>query len=659
MTASIPHVLAPYNQPLAVPVQVTDTSGKGIISAEVFVCFDSNLLTVSSTGVSPTAMTAGWTIESNVVSGAGGIDSLKIALATDTAELVGAGDLLTLHFTVADVRVPASSPLSLEHVLFNDGTLQVASVNGSATLVGADGTIASAPPQVIPRETITLTVVDADLDLDGLPDTDQVAVTVENTATGDAVNLILAEDAALAATFAGSVDTQFGTAAQVDGLIQAQAGDAVVSTYTDALDSNGSGPTDRTASTAVIGGTDGSAAITLVSQPGDPLYIEVSDADLNTNAGSAETVNVTVENSLTLESLSVVLTEVDDDDAVFFGALATTPGASGAGTMHTAEEDVVTITYDDVVTAVGSQVDRTAADEVIEPWGDADDNEQLQAFDAAQVLLDVLGGGAHLTGLERLAANVDLQPVTTGINPFDAALILQKRVGLIAAFPVQDPTSENHPQAAPASPKAAPDQRLLTLQWGQGYLSLLASQRSALLAGDLVLQGVQGRVEMATELGEFLSASRQRGEQMHIVFAGARAVEGPGELLRIYGVGSSSVQLVRAAFNNGAIEGVATELAAPIRIPKTFALLPNNPNPFNPETQIRFDLPRASRAQLEIFDALGQQVKTLAAGHLPAGSHRVLWDGRDEAGQRVSSGVYFYRLQTPDFHQTRRMILVK
>ena len=64
------------------------------------------------------------------------------------------------------------------------------------------------------------------------------------------------------------------------------------------------------------------------------------------------------------------------------------------------------------------------------------------------------------------------------------------------------------------------------------------------------------------------------------------------------------------------------------------------PNPFNPETSISFELPAQSQVRLEIFDVVGQQVRTLVADALSAGPHQVLWNGRDDAGAKVGSGIY-------------------
>ncbi len=652
LDVSIPHLTSPYDQLITVPVQVSETSGAGIVSAEVFICYDGDLITPFSSGLTGTLAAQGWSIQSNIEEG-GQIDTYKIAMATDDDVLTGAGTLVNVVFQVANTRVPSSSVLQLKHVLFNDGTPGNTTTDGSLTITGNTGTITSLPATIIPRETVTVTVVDADLDLDGAPGTDNVIVSIDNTPNGDTINLTLNEDGSTAGTFSATYDTEFGNAAIIDALLQAKNGDALTATYADALDGTGAGPSNRTATTNVIGGADGSVEITIVSQPGDPLYIQVTDADLNTSVSSAQTASVTVENTTTNDIFVVELTEADDNDAVFFGSLPTTTGASTGTELGTTEDDIITVTYDDVVTLIGDQQDRTDINDVIFPWGDADDNDVLQAFDAAKILVHVLNGSP----IDEQASNVDDETVTSGINPFDASLVLQKRVGLISTFPVQDPTSENHPQGT-ASPKLLPEQRSLSLVLADDYLSVQADERGGLLAGDLVIAGISGRVEMGADLADYLSASRPTDDGLRIVFAGAEAVRGPGELLRVYGVGPTTAALVRATFNNGEITGTASGLTA-LATPSAFALYPNMPNPFNPETTIRFELPQATAVKLEVFDILGQKVTTLISGSLPAGMHSAVWHGRNDAGVQVGNGVYQYRIEAGEFTQMRRMLLLK
>ena len=99
-------------------------------------------------------------------------------------------------------------------------------------------------------------------------------------------------------------------------------------------------------------------------------------------------------------------------------------------------------------------------------------------------------------------------------------------------------------------------------------------------------------------------------------------------------------------------------------IPKTSALLPNYPNPFNPETWIPYRLAKASEVVLRIYDARGSLVRQLDLGHQPVGSYQTrgraaYWDGRNELGESVASGLYFYTLTAGDFSATRRMLILK
>jgi len=87
-------------------------------------------------------------------------------------------------------------------------------------------------------------------------------------------------------------------------------------------------------------------------------------------------------------------------------------------------------------------------------------------------------------------------------------------------------------------------------------------------------------------------------------------------------------------------------------------LYPNHPNPFNPSTIILYDLAHASEVELAVFDLLGRRIRTLVQEHQQAGQHRLLWNGKDDSGVIMPSGVYLYRLRTSKFMQTRRMILI-
>ncbi|MGB2768211.1 MAG: T9SS type A sorting domain-containing protein [Candidatus Zixiibacteriota bacterium] len=93
--------------------------------------------------------------------------------------------------------------------------------------------------------------------------------------------------------------------------------------------------------------------------------------------------------------------------------------------------------------------------------------------------------------------------------------------------------------------------------------------------------------------------------------------------------------------------------------PRSFSLKQNYPNPFNPETIIEYNLPEGCQVEIVVYNILGQKVRTLLEEYQKAGRHRVLWDGKDEKGRDVSSGIYLYRIKTSEFAQTKKMVLLR
>jgi hypothetical protein len=94
-------------------------------------------------------------------------------------------------------------------------------------------------------------------------------------------------------------------------------------------------------------------------------------------------------------------------------------------------------------------------------------------------------------------------------------------------------------------------------------------------------------------------------------------------------------------------------------LPQAFSLGQNYPNPFNPLTEMVFDVPRRSHVRVTIYNILGHKVRTLVDEELAAGSYVRSWDGADDAGRSISSGIYLYRMEAGEFAQTRKAILLK
>jgi hypothetical protein len=93
--------------------------------------------------------------------------------------------------------------------------------------------------------------------------------------------------------------------------------------------------------------------------------------------------------------------------------------------------------------------------------------------------------------------------------------------------------------------------------------------------------------------------------------------------------------------------------------PADIRLAQNYPNPFNPETTISFSIEKDDEVKLEIYNIRGQRIKRLLHETMKTGEHSVVWDGKDDKGHSVSSGVYFYRLTTNTKQEQRKMLLLK
>ncbi|MHB9029896.1 MAG: ligand-binding sensor domain-containing protein [Candidatus Latescibacterota bacterium] len=122
--------------------------------------------------------------------------------------------------------------------------------------------------------------------------------------------------------------------------------------------------------------------------------------------------------------------------------------------------------------------------------------------------------------------------------------------------------------------------------------------------------------------------------------------------LKSQGMAGETLSALKAA----SLPASVAETAA---IPIAVELQSNYPNPFNPSTTLEFTLPKAGTVELAVYSITGQKVRTLTSGALPAGMHKAVWDGRDDAGETVSSGVYLSRLRVGNTTRTSRMLLLK
>jgi len=143
---------------------------------------------------------------------------------------------------------------------------------------------------------------------------------------------------------------------------------------------------------------------------------------------------------------------------------------------------------------------------------------------------------------------------------------------------------------------------------------------------------------------------------------------GEGTILRLPKITSlaqiDTSQVILSITSNIAVRSEVTTVAASAAAyPVTFRLQQNYPNPFNGSTIIRYDIPdikeKETKTAIQVFNILGQKVKTLVNAPHDPGPHQIAWDGTNDNGERVATGVYFYRLITKNFLTTKKMIYVK
>ncbi len=136
----------------------------------------------------------------------------------------------------------------------------------------------------------------------------------------------------------------------------------------------------------------------------------------------------------------------------------------------------------------------------------------------------------------------------------------------------------------------------------------------------------------------------------------------PGEKLyfRLHRAANNSQHILSSNWSGDLAESPFVQMSLLEQsVPTMYELSGNYPNPFNPETVIRFALPEKTKVKVQIFDMLGRRVQVLLDAEKPGGFHELIWNGRDKTGRQVPSGIYFYKLNAGDFSDIKKMTLIK
>jgi len=314
--------------------------------------------------------------------------------------------------------------------------------------------------------------------------------------------------------------------------------------------------------------------------------------------------------------------------------------------------------------------------------GDVSLNGLVQAYDASLILQFVVNpSGDTLVALQQKVADVSNNGTITA---YDASLILQYVVGLISAFPAE--------MQGDTSKSAMQTKRVIALQKVSNVQ--LSVENATAHGGDtlvlaITLQNVVGvgsgqlalkydpsvfsfQKALPGDLtsGYYVSThSDDKKGTLNIAVAGSNVLKNNGTLAYVAfkvskdvrGTINSPIEVVKFLANETDMTSIAS--SGQIKVigkPTSYSLDQNYPNPFNPSTTIGYELPDDNtQVRLIIYNMTGQITKTLVDLNQNAGVYKVVWNGTNNSGARVSSGVYFYRMTAGKFVQVKKLLLLK
>ena len=312
----------------------------------------------------------------------------------------------------------------------------------------------------------------------------------------------------------------------------------------------------------------------------------------------------------------------------------------------------------------------------VELVGDVSRNGEIRAFDASLALMwsvttrnipvEFFGGDADLfLAISDVTRNGE-------VGAFDAVRILQFLVSKIPGLPYLGP--DGLAKVAEIEPRAVSISEGLETSERGIKVSVSIDDMSGVLGADISISYDASKlkavgVSPSDMMSPFMFQSNIEVDEVKMAAASAEGVEGEGDIAYIefeilpgesHDWGDAVLRIQDVQLNEGLIPAVTeqTELSLAV-IPEVYALSQNYPNPFNPETVIHYDLPFPSHVKLSVYNIMGQKVATLVDGERSAGSHSIVWDGKNNKGESLASGVYLYRMETEGFVQTRKLVLMR
>ncbi len=315
----------------------------------------------------------------------------------------------------------------------------------------------------------------------------------------------------------------------------------------------------------------------------------------------------------------------------------------------------------------GSFVGSGASNPVL---GDVSLNGKVQSFDAAKILRVA----ALLETLTAKQENVADVSGNGTVSAMDASFILQYVVGLIEAFPAE----LNSKQRFDMNTIDGTDEMILSLgtpvslSETEFSVALNIDNVSLLYSSEISIEFNGGEVElMNSNISSFysegmISENIDETGLYSLAIASSNAISESGEMVSLtfkLKDPNSSPNISINKFQANEVDLTASTVSnedVALNLPDEFQLYQNYPNPFNPSTTIGFDVPDSkTKVRLEIYNILGQKVKTLVNDVYTAGRYKVTWDGTNDTGGQVSTGVYIYRIQAGDVVQSKKLTFIK
>jgi len=298
--------------------------------------------------------------------------------------------------------------------------------------------------------------------------------------------------------------------------------------------------------------------------------------------------------------------------------------------------------------------------------GDANADNSITFEDAVAVL-------RHRVGLINIGApNNGYADVSglMGLTAYDAGLILQVDASIEYLFPIEKQALGLLKGVAPVRNVDA--QIVLTPTLGTSselVLMVSAKETQDVLSMEMDLKYPAEQFEykdFSILAGDFTAEVNAGNGFLRLAMAGTEPLDDDARLIALrFRAGeetsTENFNVTRFFLNEDAVANITfgEAVGEAANLPREFALRQNYPNPFNPETNIKYELPEQAQVKLEIFNLLGQKVRTLVNEIRHAGYYTVTWDSRNDSGQLVSSGVYLYRINAGNFVSVRKMVILR